>query len=540
MEDAQGRVLVYNGEFYGFRSLRRELEAGGRSFRSGGDTEVVLAALARWGPGALERLDGMFALALWELEGRLLLARDRLGIKPLFWTEVPGGLAFASEVPALLEHPQVRRRVDREALARWLRLGYVPGAQTLLSGVRRLEPGTLLVATAGGIEVRRWYDPLRAVGRTGPATPGEAEEALEEVVGRAVRERLVADVPLGSFLSSGVDSTLVTAFAAVERPLETLTVAFRGGEDESGFARRNAAVLGAEARVVEMGPEAMLETLPHWPRVAGDPFADPSLAPTMLVSAAARSRWTVALSGDGGDELFAGYPRLRAMPKLGVLPGPVRRACRWLPLPGRRWAVKLRAAAGEAGEEAVYAALQGVVPPAMVRRLLGEAGLPDPWPPELARRLRHLPPGTRWRALDLLTFLPERVLAKVDRASMAHSLEVRLPLLDHRVVETVLSLPPALCRGKALLRGVLRRRHPGISLPRRKRGFEVPLAAWLRGPLRETVEGAVVAGRLEGLGLDPGPARGAFEAHVSGRVDLSEPLFALWLLAAWAERLSIG
>ena len=540
MHDAEGRVLVYNGEIYGFRRLRRELEAAGRAFHSRGDTEVVLAALARWGEEALERLDGMFALALWEPEGRLLLARDRLGIKPLFWAEIPGGLVFASELPALLAHPGVGRRMDREALCRWLRLGYVPGRRTLLAGVRRLEPGTVLAAAPGRIRVRRWYDPLRAVSRRGPASRAEAEEALEEVVGRAVRERLVADVPLGSFLSSGVDSTLVTAFAAAEAPLETLTVRFAGGEDESATARRTAALLGAEPRVEVLDGDAMLEGLAVWPEVAGDPFADPSLAPTMLVSAAARRRWTVALSGDGGDELFSGYPRLRAMPWLERLPGSLRSVARRAPLPPRRWAVKLREALAGERDEAVYATLQGVVPPGMVRDLMGEEGLPDPWPRELVERVRDLPPGTRWRALDLLTFLPERVLAKVDRASMSRSLEVRVPLLDHRVVETVLSLPPGLCAGKSLLRGVLRRRWPQIRLPRRKVGFEVPLAAWLRGPLRRPLERALLDGGLEGIGLHPEPARRALETHLSGRADLAEPLFALWLLVSWAARFRVG
>lgn len=532
-----GRVLAYNGEVYGFRSLRRELEREGVVFSSSGDTEIVLAALANWGAEALHRLDGMFALALWDPADRLLLARDRLGIKPLFWAEVPGGVVFASELPALLVHPEVPRRLSREALGRWLQLGYLPGSETLLKGVRRLEPGSKLIATPEGVTVERWYDPLKAAGAgRGPQTRGEALDLLEGAVRDAVGRRLIADVPVGCFLSSGVDSSLVAAFAAEEAALESLTVRFEGGDDESQVALRSARLLGLEGRATTLGATAMEALLPTWARVVGDPFADPSLAPTLAVSKVARQRWKVALSGDGGDELFSGYPRLRAMRWLEPLlrlPRGLRGLASGLPFPPRRGFEKLRAALQCSGAVGAYQALQGLWSPRLTAELLGDGEAPDPWPDQLLDRVEHLPPWIRWRALDLVSFLPERVLAKVDRASMTHGLEVRVPLLDHRVVEAALSLPEHLTRDKSILRELLYRKAPRVRIPRRKLGFEVPLAAWLRGPLREEISRVVEGGGIEKLGLDPEPARRALDAHLAGRRDAAEPLFALWVAESW-------
>ncbi len=532
-----GRVLAYNGEVYGFRSLRKELENEGIGLISSGDTEVVLAALAHWGAEALHRLDGMFALALWDPAGRLLLARDRLGIKPLFWAQVPGGVVFASELPALLVHPEVSRQLSRQALGRWLQLGYLPGSETLLKGVRKLEPGSRLIATPDGVTMERWYDPLTAAeAGSGPQTRGEALDLLEGTLREAVGRRLVADVPVGCFLSSGVDSSLVAAFAAEETPLESLTVRFEGGDDESRVALRSARLLGLEGRVTALDADAMAWLLPTWSAVAGDPFADPSLAPTLAVSRAARRQWKVALSGDGGDELFSGYARLRAMRWLQPLlrtPRGVRRLASILPLPPRRGFEKLRAVLMSRGASEAYQALQGLWPARVVAELLSEGEAPDAWPRELLDRVGQMPPWTRWRALDLVSFLPERVLAKVDRASMAHGLEVRVPLLDHHVVEAALSLPDHLTRDKSILRELLQRKAPQIRIPRRKLGFEVPLAAWVRGPLREEISRVVTGGGIENLGLNPDPARRALDAHLAGTRDAAEPLFALWVLESW-------
>lgn len=541
MLDRGGRVLVYNGEVYNFRELRRRLEAEGLSFASSGDTEVVLAVLARGGAEALAELDGMFALALWDPKyRRLLLARDRLGIKPLFWAPVGGGLVFASELPALLAHPGVARDLDREALEGWLQLGFSAGEATLVRGVRRLLPGHLLEADSTGIRVHAWYDPVSA--STGDGSDLEQESAAEELderLLRAVRERLVSDVPLGCFLSGGVDSAAVAAAAATAGSgLEALTVGFRGSYDEVPAAARTATSLGLRHHVERCSPTEMLEIFGRWEEVAGDPIADPSLAPTWVVSRAARRRWTVALSGDGGDELLSGYPRLRFMPRLDRLwnvPG-VRSALRLAPLPARRWGAKLSAALAAPTPWHAYQCLQGVWPGREAERLLGGKELRLPWPQETVDRLTKAPSWCRWRLLDLLTFLPERVLAKVDRASMAHSLEVRVPLLDHRVVELLLGLSPRLTRDKRLLRSVLGRHLAGSQPERRKRGFEVPLAAWLRGPLREPLAEAVLGPTAGDLGLDRGVLEATWQTHQDGRADHAERLLAVAVLARWSDR----
>jgi asparagine synthase (glutamine-hydrolysing) len=357
-----------------------------------------------------------------------------------------------------------------------------------------------------------------------------------------VRESLVSDVPLGCFLSGGVDSTAVGAAARAEGGSpETLTIAFAGGDDESREASATAAKLGLPHRREECTAGEMLATVAAWPRLAADPFADPSLAPTWVVSRRARERWTVALSGDGGDEVLGGYPRLRYMPRLEALlrvPRGLRRVGARA-LPSRRWAAKLEAALAAPTAWSAYQALQGVWPTVEVGRLLGRAELPLPWPEELLHRLEGRPSWQRYRLLDLVTFLPERVLAKVDRASMSCSLEVRVPLLDHRLVEAMLRLPRRACEGKAVLREMARRLG-APEPPRRKRGFEVPLAAWLRGPLRKTVRGEVLGATASDLGLDRIHLRRHWEEHQSGRFDHSERLLAVTVLVRWMREWGVA
>ncbi len=532
-----GPVLVYNGEVYSFAELREELEGLGERVRSTGDTEVVLRALARWGTAALDRFAGMFALALWNPEARrFLLVRDRLGVKPLFWARVGEGLAFASELGALLEHPGVARRLDAGAVARWLQLGYSPAPGTLLEGVWRLPAGHLLEADAAGVRVRQWYDLAARVG-AGATMPSDAADRLDERVLEAVQSRLVSDVPLGCFLSGGVDSSLVVAAAAAAgAPPEAVTVGFPDGVDESSVAARTAAAVGAPHRVECCAAAELLELAPRWAEVAADPLADPSLAPTWVVSRAARRSLTVALSGDGGDELFSGYPRLRLMPRLEPWLGRGAGLAAAIAPATTRWGGKLRAAVQTSSAAAAYQCLQGVWPAADVARLCRRAEAPPAWDNALLERVAGAPPWLRWRLLDLHTFLPERVLAKVDRASMDHSLEVRVPLLDHRVVELVLGLPPRLGRGKGLLREVLCRHLPGPQPPRRKRGFEAPLAAWLCGPLREPVGEAVTGEAAAGVGLDVNLLRTYWQEHQDGRADHAERLFAVAVLSWWARR----
>jgi len=538
MVDPSGAVLVYNGEVYSFQEIRRELEAEGREFRSTGDTEVVLAALVRWGVRALDRFNGMFALAMWDAKRRrLVLARDRIGIKPLFVASLPKGLAFASEVPALLAHPEVGRDLDRCAVARWLQQGYPAGRNNLIKGVWRLPPGHLLEADGERVRVRPWYSLMDQLGTGSAVSVEQAAEEFEPLLRDAVRIRLISDVPLGCFLSGGVDSTAVVAAAAAEgaRP-ETLTVRPVGGEDETAFAGRTAAELGLDHRIERCSQVEMLEMFAAWPRVAGDPIADPSLAPTWVVSRAARQRWTVALSGDGGDEQLSGYSRLRFMPRLEGLLGLPRglRSAITAKLPARRWASKLQAALATDDHWAAYQALQGVWPAAEVARLCGMDEAPPVWPRQMLDQLDQHPPWLRYRLLDLQSFLPDRVLAKVDRASMDHSLEVRVPLLDHRIVEFLLSLPPELGRSKAVLRRVIGRLGAPRP-PRRKRGFEVPLGQWIRDPLRPSLERVLFGVVARAVNLDQKYLRIIWEEHQSGKANHGERLLAAAVLVRWVE-----
>ncbi len=540
MVDSSGAALSYNGEVFGYRELRTLLEGKGRRCRSSGDTEVVHQALTLWGADALKRLDGQFALAFWNpADRRLLLARDRLGIKPLFWAKVDRGVVFASEIPALLEHPGVRRDLHTDAIPSWLQMGYGTGEQTLVRGVQRLPPGHLLIIEDGDIRLRRWYDPLEAIETrdAGPSSRTEAVDHLSALLRDAVRRRLVSDVPLGCFLSGGVDSGAVAGAAAAEgaRP-ETLTVRFSQGEDESEAAARVAGALGLPHRIADCAPSDLRTALANWGRATGDPLADPSFLPTSLVSAQARRCWTVALSGDGGDELMSGYPRLRAMPRLEKVLG-LPAALRQIPgvlLPRRRWASKFRAALSAPNPWFAYQALQGVWPTACAAELLGKDSVELPWDDSLRRRCDGLDPWTRWRALDLLTFLPERMLAKVDRASMQHGLEARVPLLDHRIVEFFLSVNPDWTRNKGLLRDV----STGLGVPpspRRKIGFEVPLAEWLRGPLREEVHGLITGGTASELGLQGRVLKRHWQAHQAGTANHGERLLAVAVLVGWVE-----
>jgi len=539
MKDPGGEVLVYNGEVYTFPELRKALEKEGRQVASSGDTEVVLASLVRWGPEVLRRFNGMFALAMWSPgRRRLLLARDRIGIKPLFFASLAHGVAFASELPALLAHPGVARDLTPEAVPRWLQLGYLAGQTTLLRGVWKLPPGHLLEAEEERVTVRPWYELAGRLEIRDGVGLSEAVEELAPLLREAVRIRLVSDVPLGCFLSGGVDSTAVVAAAVAEgaRP-EALTVRFPDGADESRWAGRTAAKLGLDHRTERCSSAEMLEVFGAWPRIAGDPLADPSLAPTWVVSRSARQGWTVALSGDGGDELLSGYPRLRFMPRLRPflrLPSSVRRSV--VPfLPARRWGAKLGSALASDGEWSAYQALQGVWPAQAAARLCGAREVALPWSSDLLERLSDLPSWHRYRMLDAVTFLPERVLAKVDRASMDHSLEVRVPLLDHRIVELLLSLPPRLGSSKAVLRQVVHRL--GVPQPpRAKRGFEVPLGTWLRGPLRKRVHADLFGRTADGLGLDRHTLQRVWDDHQAGRADHGERLLTVAVLVRWVEQ----
>jgi len=543
-----GRLwITFNGEVYNFQSLRAELEAAGYRFRSRSDTEVVLAAYDRWGVDCLARFVGMFAFGLWDApRRRLFLARDRLGKKPLYYASYAGRFAFASELKALAADPEFPREVDREALCVYLRYGYVPAPFAIFRHARKLPPAHYAVYESGRLGVERYWDPVAIALSTREDVPEpEAEERLEALLLDAVRLRMISDVPLGAFLSGGIDSSLVVALMqeASARPVKTFTIRFENPEyNEADHAAAVARHLGTDHYEETCGADRMLGIVDAIPGFFDEPFADSSAVPTYLVSRIARQRVTVALSGDGGDELFFGYPRYHHYARRGWAlgtPGLVRRlaALAASAVPRRRFQ---RAADVLRQEEADpylhFIAWWGA---REVEALSGRPPADNPIYAAARERLAPLPPRERPPVLDLVSYLPEDILTKVDRTSMAASLEARAPLLDHRVAEFALRLPLALKwrrgRAKRLLRRVLYKRVPRRLLERPKMGFGVPLGDWFRGPLRERMSAHLAGPLLEDLGLEPAVARALWADFLAGRRLRTELLWSLFVLMAWAE-----
>ncbi|MGH8900392.1 MAG: asparagine synthase (glutamine-hydrolyzing) [Egibacteraceae bacterium] len=568
MRSASGRyVLVFNGELYNFRELRREL--AGHPFRGTSDTEVLCEAIAAWGlERALERANGMFALAVWDAERRVLrLARDRLGEKPLCYTLIGRHFTFGSDLRALRAHPGFAAPLDPAALALFLRYSFVPGPWTPYEGVRKLPPGTVLTVDANGggslSEPRAYWSAVGAVeaARGDPFTGSleEAADALEALLADAVRIRMTADVPVGAFLSGGVDSSMVTALMqrAATSPVRTFTVAVGDpGLDEAARGRRIAAHLGTEHLEVKLDANAALDVIGHLPRIYDEPFADPSQIPTLLVARAAREHVTVGLTGDGGDEVFGGYNRYtygaRAWRVIARSPRRARSAAAriLLGVPAHRWdriaAVlrspvpyigdKLHKLGGVLGADSAEAlhlglashwarpgALLGIAEPAVARRTIG-----------------GLPPAEQMMAWDAVTALPDDMLVKVDRATMHVALEARVPLLDHRVFEFAWRLP-ATARiangvGKAVLRAVLARHVPEALTEGPKIGFDPPIADWLRGPLRGWADERLHATTLAHHGIaDPAAVRAVWAEHLGGRRNHDYRLWIMLMLTEWLE-----
>lgn len=579
MFSASGRhVIVFNGEVYNFPSLRGELEGLGRSFRGHSDTEVILGAVEQWGlEASVKRFVGMFAFALWDREDRVLhLVRDRLGIKPLYYGLAGETFTFSSELKALRRHPDFDARVDRDALGLYLRYGYVPAPYTIYEGIRKLPPATILTLAAGrhsGDPARYWS--ARDIAEAGVARPfaGSMDEAVEELdalLRESVKLRMVADVPLGAFLSGGVDSSTVVALmqAQSERPVKTFTIGFReGAYNEAEDAKAVANHLGTDHTELYVTPDEAMAIVGRLPALYDEPFGDSSQIPTFLISELARRDVTVSLSGDGGDELFAGYNRYfwgRAVwNRFGRLPKAARAA-----------AAKGLGALSPDRWESLFDRLDGVLPEGIKQRQPGDklhklAGVLAAEGPEAMygglvshwKEPASLVPGSRERStlltdrgswprlddftawmmyLDAVTYLPDDILVKVDRASMGVGLEARLPILDHRVFEFAWRIPLSMKisgeRGKLLLRQVLYRYVPRELIERPKSGFAVPVDNWLRGPLRDWAETLLDAGRLETEGfLDPAPIRAAWEEHLTGRRNRHFELWDVLMFQAWLE-----
>jgi len=550
-----GLMLIFNGEIYNFLEVRAELEAAGHAFTTRSDTEVLLRAYAIWGTACVERLNGMYAFAIWDApRRRLFAARDRLGKKPFYYALTAERFAFGSELKAVLAAPGIPRDVDPEAVDEFLSRYYVGGARSILRGVAKLPPAHWLTLEAGRLTVRRYWRPTFRPDDP-PRREEEYLEELEPLFRGAVRRRMISDVPLGAFLSGGVDSSAVVAMMAAEGGprVKTFTVGF----DEAGYseiedARAVARHLGTDHHEETVRPDAM-SILPELVWHYDEPFGDSSMVPTWYVCQMARRHVTVALSGDGGDELFAGYTRYRRALE--------ERRLDWIPEPLKRRVLAPLAEALPAGAPArnrLYATAHhsaltggydlGLYPyikswlyaPAMRAEVgngggNGGASLPagltvaDLEPLDLVSRLQ-------W--IDTVAYLPDDILTKVDRASMAHSLEARAPLLDYTLVDFMARVPSNLKLrdgvSKHLFRKLLAKHLPEAVFTKRKQGFAVPKGEWFRRDLRATARERLLDPRTLARGyFRPERVREVLELHEAGRRDYSDWIWCLLILEEW-------
>jgi asparagine synthase (glutamine-hydrolysing) len=559
MASHSGRfVVTYNGEIYNFRELRTELgEAAETHWTGSSDTEVLLAAFDRWGVRrTLERLNGMFAFAVWDRQERVLtLARDRIGEKPMFYGVCGDTFLFGSELKALQAHPGFDAKLDQDALRCMLQFDYVPAPLTIWQGISKLTAGHYVEIAEGGRNVgpQVAYWSLEQAAREGAAhrftDRGQMERDLEQLLSASVAMRMVSDVPLGAFLSGGIDSSLIVALMQAQspRPVRTFTIGFEEGEfDEAPNARAVATHLGTDHTELYVSPQDALDVIPALPRMWDEPFGDSSQIPTFLVSELGRRSVKVALSGDGGDELFGGYTRYRTIDRAwskldrvphGVrnsiahglaafagnplIPGPLGRAARFL---GARQA-----------EDLYRWRISRIAQP---ERLLRDGEASD-------RRVAAFGPVPfladaveKMMYIDTLTYLPENNQTKVDRASMAVSLEVRAPFLDHRVVEFAWRLPRserlAPERGKRILRAIGKRHLPDEIFNHRKMGFSVPVPAWLRGPLRSWANDLIAPDRLAREGIfDPAAIHRLWTNFLAGKPRHDRLLWNILMFQAW-------
>jgi asparagine synthase (glutamine-hydrolysing) len=557
MTSVDGRAtIVFNGEIYNFRELREELRALGQRFATDGDTEVILAGWRAWGDGVLSRLSGMFAFALWDRDARtLLLARDHLGVKPLHYRlDARGGLAFASELKALAHAPGFAREVDLDAIGLYLEAQYVPAPRTVWRGVAKLPAAHAMRIDADGrASVWRYWSPTWT---PKPAlSDDEAVDALERELSRSVASMLVADVPLGAFLSGGIDSSLVAALMtrAANRPIDAFTIGFEG--DAQGSEHEHAAAvarhLGARHHVLMLAPDAILQALDGWTDVFDEPFGDQAALPTLLLAGFARQRVTVALTGEGADEAFAGYGNYGRRLAEERITGPLGHAASPLPWLVRALPARLRKERLLRGiAEPLARRYQGIsvqfdpgmrarlVSPALRARLAESLGdhvaraFDECGSPEYLDRLLHV---------DQRLWLADDLLVKVDRATMAHSLEARVPYLDHAFVEFCARLPARMKlrdgQTKWLLKRLALRHLPESVVHRRKQGFVMPVAAWLNGPLAAELNAALSARGLDGRGLfAPGALARLSGEHRAGRRNHGFRLWTLMMLERWFAR----
>lgn len=580
MTSSTGRfVMAFNGEVYNFESLRQELASHGAEFRGKSDTEVMLAAFEFWGiRSSVERFVGMFAFALWDRQERLFyLCRDRLGEKPLYYGWIGHAFAFGSELKSLKAHTGWEAEIDRDAISLFLRYGYVPGPYSIYKGISKLPPGTLLTIDASAIDTQASPEPVpywsaRQIAEDGLKTPWQgnpkdAVDDLEKLLRESIRQQMIADVPLGAFLSGGIDSSTVVALMQAQsmRPIKTFSIGFHEKAfDEAVYAREVAKHLGTDHTELYVSPNEAMAVIPRLPDLYDEPFADSSQIPTFLVAELARRHVTVSLSGDAGDELFAGYSRYAVADLL-------RRRIAWLPLPARRAIAQFAREAPASTIELIFGwaerglpkfgrgtfiekvrksseLIEAESPAAMYRQFVSQWRNPD------AVTINSIEPASdffdpaslpetadfihQMMYIDLVTYLPDDILVKVDRAAMGVSLEARIPLLDHRIVEFAWRLPLDIKVRNGItkwpLRQLLYRYVPPTLLERPKMGFGIPIGEWLRGPLREWAEDLLSERRLRDEGyFNPEPIRTMWREHNDGVRNWQGHLWSILMFQAW-------
>ncbi len=583
MVSASGRfVIVFNGEIYNHLKMRSSIEQASsqNEWRGYSDTETLLAGFDTWGiEETLQRSVGMFAFAAWDQKKRtLVLARDRIGEKPLYYGYAGRALAFGSELKALLQVPNFKQEINRDALALFLRHSYIPAPCSIYNGVAKLPPASWLEVSVDAVRLRVWPEPMEywsaksaaVSGVDNPlefATDAEAVDSLESILQQSVAGQMVADVPVGAFLSGGVDSSLVVALMQKQSsfPVKTFTIGFKEvGYDEAGYAKEVARHLGTEHCELYVSPRQAMEMIPKLTQIYCEPFSDSSQIPTFLVSKLASEHVKVSLSGDGGDELFAGYNRYLFAAKLW---GSIDR----VPPALRRIAASTILSISPSAWDRLYGRASGLIPKAQRWSSPGDkmhkgamlldcenalslyGHLMSHWWPEKvvvgtneahAEFPENLPNLTSFVEqmclLDSISYLPDDILVKVDRAAMAVSLETRAPLIDHRLYEYVWRLPLRYKIregvGKWLLRQVLYKHIPCNLIDRPKMGFGVPIDSWLRGPLRDWAEALLDESRLRNEGcFDPAPIRRRWDEHLSGKRNWSYHLWDVLMFQAWYE-----
>jgi asparagine synthase (glutamine-hydrolysing) len=577
-------VMTYNGEIYNSSEIKAELIKNqvAPTWRGHSDTEILLAGFEAWGiKDTISRVTGMFAIAIWDKDlEQLTLVRDRVGEKPLYYGWHGSGInrvfLFGSELKALKKHPEFTNEIDRGALALYMRYCYIPAPHSIYKEIKKLEPGTILTVSLGNNDYtqEKYWDALD-VARRGSESPFDGSEAevtnnLEVALKKTISQQMMADVPLGAFLSGGIDSSAVVALMQTQssRPIKTFTIGFKeAGYNEAEFAKLVAGHLGTEHTELYVSSQDALDVIPKLPNLYCEPFADSSQIPTFLVAALARQHVTVSLSGDGGDELFCGYNRYLFANKLWkglkITPTAVRglvgKSVKSLPAAGWRktfeflngitpakfngisWGDKLQKGAGVVGSKDLTSLYQGLVSnwqdPSTV--VIGEREHEKIFSTDI-QILSNVGDIEKMMAIDMVSYLPDDILVKVDRAAMGVSLETRVPFLDHHIVEFASQIPLSMKLnngvGKAVLRDVLYRHVPRELIERPKMGFGIPVGEWLRGPLKEWAEELLGESRLASQGFFyPGIVRKMWSEHLSGTRNWQSQLWVVLMFQAWLE-----